>query len=285
MYTQCPECLSVFSLAASALAQAHGHVLCGHCGAGFDSVATLTDQLPPEPFVELPVNEPALEPPCVDLVVYRPQPESAAVLTDGDAVAANASAREDFSQLVFAPRFAREPRKQRSRKAKRVQPRRPRAASGERYWPWILACMLFSLLLLAQAAWVERDTLVRNPVVGGWLRSSCSVLHCRLPLVAAPARLRLLASNVQAHPSVPGALMISASVQNDARFAQPYPVLTITLLGTQGQRLAMRRLQPQEYLDDRNVLRRGLAPGASAVLLLEVEDPGEKAVAFEFGFE
>ena len=286
MYTQCPECLSVFSLDAHTLAQAHGHVLCGHCGAGFDSVATLTDQLPPEPFVELPVNEPAFEPPCVDLVVYRPQPESppAAVLADDPAMPAAATS-DDFSQLVFAPRFAREPRRKRSPKQTRAQPRRTHAASGERSWPWVLACLLLFSLLLAQLAWAERDVLIRNSFVGSGLRSTCAVLGCRLPLVAAPAQLRLLASNVQAHPSVPDALMISASVRNDADFAQPYPVLTITLSDAQGQRLAMRRLQPEEYLDDRAILRRGLAPGASAVLLLEVEDPGDKAVAFEFGFE
>ncbi|MGN6654141.1 MAG: DUF3426 domain-containing protein, partial [Rhodanobacter sp.] len=81
------------------------------------------------------------------------------------------------------------------------------------------------------------------------------------------------------------ALMISASVRNDARFAQPYPVVTVTLSDAQGQRLAMRRLQPAEYLDDPATLRQGLAPGAVAVLLLEVKDPGDKAVAFEFGFE
>ena len=111
------------------------------------------------------------------------------------------------------------------------------------------------------------------------------MLGCQLPLIAAPAELRLLASNVQAHPSVPGALMISASVRNDAAFAQPYPVLTITLSDAQGQRLAMRRLRPREYLDDRGILQRGLAPGASTVLLLEVEDPGDKAVAFQLDFE
>ena len=52
-----------------------------------------------------------------------------------------------------------------------------------------------------------------------------------------------------------------------------------------GERVAMRRLQPPEYLDDDAILRRGLAPRANAVLLLEVEDPGDKAMAFEFGFE
>ena len=61
--------------------------------------------------------------------------------------------------------------------------------------------------------------------------------------------------------------------------------MTITLSNEHGQHVAMRRLQPREYLDDDAILRHGLAPGANAVLLLEVEDPGDKAVAFEFEFE
>lgn len=285
MYTQCPECLSVFSLDAQTLAKAHGHVVCGHCDASFDSLATLTEQLPPEPFVELLVNEPAFEPPCLDLVVYRPQPDPPVVVVSSEAATAATPAVEDFSQLVFSPRFACEPRTRRSDRSGRRDRRRHPRSSGERRWPWVVACLVLMLSLAIQLAWAKRDDLIRNPTVGGWLRGSCNVLGCELPLVAAPQQLHLLASNVQAHPSVAGALVISASVRNDARFAQPYPVLTIALSDAQGRRIAMRRLQPREYLDDDAILRHGLAPGASAVLLLEVEDPGDKAVAFEFGFE
>ena len=282
MYTQCPECLSVFSLDAHTLAQAHGHVICGHCSASFDSIATLTDQLPPEPFRELPVNEPALEPPGIDLVVYRPKIDTPAVVQADSATAKPVG--EDFSQLVFTPRFAR---KQKTRRPKRPHHarQRERRASGERRWPWVLVCLVLALGLGVQLAWAERDTLIRDPVTGGWLRSICASIGCELPLIAAPQQLRLLDSNVQAHPSVAGALMISASVRNGAAFAQPYPVVTITLSNAQEQRMAMRRLRPHEYLDDNAILQRGLAPGASAVLLFEVEDPGDKAVAFEFRFE
>ena len=284
MYTQCPECLSVFSLDAQTLAQAHGHVVCGHCHASFGSLATLTEQLPREPFIELSINELAFEPPVLDLVVYRPPPEPAVVTLDESSAAAD-PLPGDFSRLVFAPRFARKSRHHRPRKLKRENAPDTDEAFGERHWPWALACGLLLALLLAQSGWATRDALLRNPTVGSWLRSSCAVLHCSLPLVSAPDQLRLLASNVQAHPSVPNALMISASIRNDAAFAQPYPIVTITLADAQGQRVAMRRLQPQEYLDDRAALHHGLAPGATAVLLLEFADPGDKAVAFEFDFE
>lgn len=289
MYTQCPECLSVFSLDAHTLAQAHGHVVCGHCDASFDSIATLTGQLPPEPFRELPINDPAYQPPRIDLVVYRPQPLPPAVidavLADHDAALEPAASEEDFSQLVFAPRFVRQKVSKQSRRSQRRANKQRKSASGERHWPWVVAGLVLLLGLGAQLAWAKRDLLIRDPIVGGWLREACSQLGCELPLIAAPQQLRLLASNVQAHPSVSGALMISASVRNDAIFAQPFPVLTVTLSDAQGQRIAMRRLQPREYLDDTTILRHGLAPGASAALLLEVEDPGDKAVAFEFGFE
>ena len=82
MYTQCPECLSVFSLGAQALVQAHGYVMCGHCGAGFDSLATLSEQLPPEPFQELPrVGGEGLDVPPLPLGVERVEGQRALART------------------------------------------------------------------------------------------------------------------------------------------------------------------------------------------------------------
>ena len=279
MYTQCPECLSVFALDAPTLAQAHGFVTCGYCGADFDSLATLADDLPPDPFMEMAINDPALAPPRVETVVYHPQLPQPAVVEDSPEAGA-ATDGEDFSQLVFTPRFARSaPAKKRQRTHRHLR------SAGAPSRIWALACGLLILLLGVQAAWDQRSALISAPTTGAWLRASCAALHCTLPLVAAPERLRLLDSNVQTHPSVPHALMISASVRNDAPFAQPYPVLTLILSNARGQRLAMRRMRPREYLDDTLALRRGLLPGTSTVLLLEVADPGDQAVAFEFAFE
>lgn len=280
MYTQCPECLSVFLLSAQALAQGRGNLSCGHCGAVFDGLATLTDKLPAEPFGELPIHMDSDVPVTVDLVIYRPKPEPVAPAPEDEpSLPGNAARTEDFSQLVFAPRFASA--------AKRRKPRSNRhlRRSSPHRGLWTTACALLLLLLAGQVAWAERDALITQPLTGGWLRTGCAALHCTLPLIAAPAQLRVVDSNVQSHPSVAHALLISARIRNDAAFAQPYPTVTVTLSDADGKRLAMRRLRPREYLDDPGVLRRGLGPGGSSVLMLEVADPGDQAVEFELGFE
>lgn len=263
MYAQCPECLTVFSLNTETLAQAHGEVVCGHCFAEFDALASLSDQLPPEPFQHLPERKLDL-PPRLDLAVYRPSAEAPAVAEPAPLPEIDL---EDFSNLVVAPRFAR-PKER-----------------GARRWPWVTACLMLMLALGAQVAWAKRDLLVSDGSVGPLLREACASLGCRLPLVQDVSQLSLLARDVQAHPSVPGALLITASLRNDAAFAQPYPVVSVTLSDANGKRLAMRRLRPGEYLGDAAVQQRGLPPGATAALMLEVEDPDGKAVAFEFGFE
>lgn len=265
MYAQCPDCLTVFSMDAETLAQARGHVVCGHCQTEFDALTSLSSQLPPEPFQQLPEHTSSGRPPQVESAVYRPRQESAFA---ADPAAAPAAEGEDFSHLVFSPRFAR-----------------PAHQNRMRRWPWVLACLVLLLLLCAQLAWAKRDALVADPTAGTLLRQACNRLGCRVPLVQDVQHLRLLARDVQAHPSVPGALLISATVRNDADFDQPWPVVVVTLSDVNGKHVAMRRLRPSEYLGDGFALQRGLPSGTSTALVLEVEDPGNKAVAFEFSFE
>jgi predicted Zn finger-like uncharacterized protein len=270
MYAQCPDCLTVFSLDAAILAQASGLVLCGHCETAFDALSNLADQLPPEPFRLLPARTASGEAPRLELAVYRPRDDvPAAVIAD------TGGPDEDFTQLTFSPPFARA----------QGSSRQIQGTPRERRWPWVLTCTALLLLLATQLAWAKREALITDPSTGAWLRGACASLGCRVPLVQDVRQLHLVARDVQAHPSVPGALMISATVHNAAAFAQPYPVVTLTLSDASGKRVAMRRLRPSEYLGDDAIQQAGLPPGANTALLFEVEDPGRKAVAFEFSFE
>ena len=45
MYTQCPECGTVFRVTAAVLRAAHGQVRCGVCDANFDALGALTDEV------------------------------------------------------------------------------------------------------------------------------------------------------------------------------------------------------------------------------------------------
>jgi hypothetical protein len=45
----------------------------------------------------------------------------------------------------------------------------------------------------------------------------------------------------------------------------------------------VRRFLPEEYLHDKNPAR-GMAPGEQTLVMLEVVDPGERAVSYQFDF-
>ncbi|HEX7341401.1 MAG TPA: zinc-ribbon and DUF3426 domain-containing protein [Rhodanobacteraceae bacterium] len=280
MYTQCPECLTVYTLDAATLAQAHGDVGCGQCGATFNALAALTENLPDDDFEILPVHAASPAPPILMMtVVHESPPQQALFAGRPPDLDQAAMSTDDASPLPSGhdvdipaplPSFARH--------------RRALAAPRHR-WYWALACLLLALTLGAQLVWAERVPLTADATTRPWFRQACGWLGCTLPLVRDTSELQLLSRDVRPHPNVAGALLISATVRNNAPFAQPYPVVSITLSDLNENRIAMRRFRPSEYITDPRVRAAGLAPGASAALMFEVKDPGRNAVAFQFGFQ
>lgn len=254
MYTQCPECLTIYLITPESLAQARGSVVCSHCTAVFDALRTLTENLPVGA-QRLAQHDSGAPVPELRQPIMRP-------------VASNAATRASALPVTPTPEFARA---QRSAKS----------ASG---WAWKSGIAILAPLLLAQVAWAERSELMRNPTARNWIERGCAVLHCTL----APAReadsFVLLSRDVRPHPSVPNALIISATLRNDAEVTQAFPIVEITLTDLDEQRIAMRRFKPAEYLGDARTLNAGLAAHASTALVFEVADPGKNAVAYEFKF-
>lgn len=54
MYTQCPECLTIYEIDEDALQASLGIVRCGRCDKRFDALRTLSNTLPVEPLTPLP---------------------------------------------------------------------------------------------------------------------------------------------------------------------------------------------------------------------------------------
>lgn len=258
MFTQCPECLTIYTLAPEELARGRGSVRCAHCGAVFDALRSLTETLPAGRIHRLDQHGMSEELPQLSMPVMRPtrEDEPGAVQP---ALPLGAAAR--------VPGFTRS-----------VAPARGRD------WPWRVATALLLPLLLAQVAWAERHELLKNPLTRPWIARACATLGCALPLQRDSEGLVLLSREVRPHPSVPNALIISATMRNDAEHAQAFPLVEITLTDLDEHRIAMRRFHPREYVGDARTIGTGLASGASTALVFEVADPGKNAVAYEFKF-
>lgn len=261
MYTQCPECLTIYKVGATALAASHGSVRCGHCNAVFDALRTLADQLPSEQVQRLQANAGGASPPQLSVPALRPAVGQQTLLFDPDE-------RPQRPRRGSTPAFAR---------ARRSRP-------AARNWPWTIGATALLLCLLGQIAYAERAMLLDDVRVRAVLDRVCDQFGCHLPLRHEPSKLELLSRDIRPHPSVPNALIISATLRNDAEFAQAFPAVEIALSDLDENRIAMRRFLPQEYLGDTHSIASGLAPGATAALVFEVADPGKNAVAFEFRF-
>lgn len=282
MYAQCPDCRSVFQVSATDLAAAAARVRCGHCGAGFDALRSLSEALPEGDIEALPLHDGTLPPPSLDAPVYRARasaeqslfaPDQLRRASAGQNALPEASSGNEIAyaipELVPAPDFVR-----------RHSPRRT-----TRNWPWALACLILLLGLGGEIVWAERARLAGDPAIRPLFQQVCAVLRCQLPMQRDVSTLALVSRDIRPHPSVANALIISATLRNQAADTQPFPVIRITLSDLDDQRIAMRRFRPGEYVSDARARSRGLTPGMDAAVVFEVVDPGRDAVAFEFGFE
>lgn len=146
-------------------------------------------------------------------------------------------------------------------------------------------CLVLVAVLAAQVAWAERVALVLNPATQAWTLRACAAIDCHLPPIRDVSRLELLSRDVRPDPGRAGALMITATVRNDAPFTQPWPIVVTRLTDLDNRTVAMRRFRPSAYLPDAARRKAGIAPGTTAAIALEVADPGRRAVSFHFSFD
>ncbi|MGE4071813.1 MAG: DUF3426 domain-containing protein [Lysobacterales bacterium] len=291
MYTQCLRCHTVYRLQAASLARARGQFRCGHCGQVFDGLDRLVDQLPETPFQELPEVEASDTPVVLALPAMRPAPRQPA-LFEGDAAPPDgrreprlpgewiAHDRAHRGRGTPAPEAIPEMRIPAHIAGPSRKPVTHRSGNGR----WWFGSFILALTLGGQIGYAERERLLEDDRLRPLLDRACEQLNCRLPMRTAVDEIRLVSREVRPHPDAPKALMISASMVNDAAFTQRFPVVEVTLSDLGERAIATRRFRPEEYLAEVESISRGFPAGATAPLVFEVNDPGQEAVAFEFRF-
>lgn len=283
LLTQCPQCYTIFRVRPEDLVRADGRASCGACGAVFDALANLRDQLPGEAATETPApgfsrhalaQEPGAEA-APETMAYG---DSVFDLSDLPPLHEDDMAFEeaDIGEVLEEEGFTA------------TEPDEPTPARSFRSrWSanlaWGIGCVALTLLLAAQGM-VSRQAVAGFSPLRGIAESVCELAGCRLSLPREPHELGLVNRDVQPHPTVEGALLISATMVNRAPYPQEWPMLEITLADLNGRLLAMRRFGPDIYLSSAMDPDAGIPPDTPIHVVFETEDPGDQAVAFEFQF-
>ena len=155
---------------------------------------------------------------------------------------------------------------------------------GSRRRGEIFALVALVLVLGGQLFFGERAALAANAQARPLVAAACDALRCSLPPWREPAAFVMLARDVIAPPDRPGVLRVQASFRNDARWAQPWPALVLTLADANGRILGSRRFLPRDYLgpEPHPAL---LQPGQASQIAFDLVEPAPDVVAFDFRFE
>lgn len=150
---------------------------------------------------------------------------------------------------------------------------------------WGIAAALLLVALLGQAAWYQREWILDHvPGLRDQWQAWCEGNACALPPRRDVAMLHVVSRDVRDHPQYLDALLVNATIVNDAEFTQPFPVVELTLFDKAGVALGVRRFQPREYLDASVNVEAGMKPRQSIYVVLEIAGTSSEAVSFEFKF-
>lgn len=246
MYTQCPQCHAIFHLTPAQIAARGGLVRCGQCAAVFRADQYMFDTLP----------------------------EMLAPETSEDEAAAPASLKPARTPQQDDFRPSEDSQIPTMNDVLLARPRRPRRGL------WMLASLVLLALLIGQLGFFYQNELAREPRLRPWIERACVYLDCVLPPLQDVGKIELAQATVMPHPDYAQALFLDATLINRAEFAQPYPLLEVTLTDSDGQPVARRTFRPQQYLPPGRPLM-DMPSNVAVPVGLEFTQPDPRAVGYE----
>ncbi len=154
---------------------------------------------------------------------------------------------------------------------------------------WMFVILALLVVLLGQFAYLKRQDLVMYPEAKPIIEKLCAKLNAFYPCDITAAKdvkaIELLERNVVSHPNAKNALLITSTIENKAEFDQAYPNLVLTFSDINQKIIAKRKFTPVEYLSKEVNIDDGMKKSVPVKIMLEIVDPGEEAVNFEFSFQ
>jgi predicted Zn finger-like uncharacterized protein len=152
---------------------------------------------------------------------------------------------------------------------------------------WSIGILLLSATLCLEYIWFNRDQFSQITEFQTAITNICDQFECKNIALRDSSNLELVTRNVYSHPNEKNALIVDVTMKNNAKFAQPFPVLQIDFSDIRGDTVAARRFLPSDYLSIEETQTKQpllLQPNTSASITLEILDPGKQAMTYEFNF-
>ena len=147
-------------------------------------------------------------------------------------------------------------------------------------WPWVAGVSVLAFLLLLQVVHSQRESLVQSPALGPAIAGVYALFGLSGLAPTDLSAYELRQWGAASDPNEANRLTLRASIVNRATYAQPFPLLRLTLQDRFGGTLGLRDIGPADYLPGAGAGGL-LGPGERADALIRIVDPGPEAVGFE----
>lgn len=258
MITRCPGCGTAFRVTPEQLAAREGKVRCGRCAAVFDARETMQESGAEPP----PREDERLE---AGGTSFAAEPPESAAEPSGSPEPPSAEFEEAPDTQAAPSEFDAA----------------PAARPAGRSRVWLAGSVLLVLVLLAQIAMQFRgDIALLFPETGTVFREICEILGCEVPLPRHADLIGIESSDLQADPSNPSVMVLTAMLRNRAMFPQSHPALELTLTDSQDQPVARRVLAPRDYLGQGASLDAGFPASSELAVKVFLEASSLKATGY-----
>jgi hypothetical protein len=149
---------------------------------------------------------------------------------------------------------------------------------------WTVGILGLLLTFILQNAYFLRDDLSRHEILRPWLEKLCMVAGCEIPLLRDVSKVIIVNREVQNIADKQHILQVRATLKNIAPYTQPFPFIMLTFYDIDGHKIAYRRFKPEEYLSQQIDTEKGMKPQIPVIAELQILDPGENAITYQFDF-
>lgn len=263
MYTQCSHCNAVFRVTMKELTAAQGLLRCGECDTIFDAMKALSTNLPDKNQL---LHTAAMQTDGIEQSDPRVLSDTIRIQPTGTQQHYQTANKGSAAHNGLNTNLVRHPT--------------PKQRRARRFM--LISVVALFVLLLVQLLYSSRGWLAEQPLTAGVGKQLCNLVSCDARYQRDISQIELLSRNVYSHPNSPNLLIINASMQNNADYPQPYPLVEISFLNSASEIVALRRFTPAEYLKSNT--QELMPTNTSRELSINIADPGQDAVRFQFRF-